>query len=44
MWWLKVDGQGDGPRVKNGPALGGHGTEAVRETIAATSIPYYAGC
>ena len=26
----------DGPRVKNGPALAGHGAEAVRDAIAAT--------
>jgi IS30 family transposase len=27
---------GQGPRVKNGPALAGHGAEAVRDAIAAT--------
>ena len=26
----------DGPRVKNGPALAGHGAEAVRDAIAST--------
>jgi IS30 family transposase len=26
----------DGPRVKNGPALAGHGAEAVRDAIAGT--------
>ena len=31
-------GHGDQPRVKNGPALAGHGAEAVRDAIAA-SIP-----
>jgi IS30 family transposase len=32
---------GQGPRVKNGPALAGHGAEAVREAIAAaiTTLP-----
>lgn len=29
-------GHGDGPRVKNGPALAGHGAEAVRDAIAQT--------
>jgi len=29
-------GHGDGPRVKNGPALAGHGAEAVRDAIART--------
>jgi transposase, IS30 family len=33
----RVDGHGDQPRVKNGPALAGHGAEAVRDAIA-TSI------
>ena len=28
--------QHDGPRVKNGPALAGHGAEAVRDAIAST--------
>jgi IS30 family transposase len=32
----RMDGHGDGPRVKNGPALAGHGAEAVRDAIAAT--------
>ena len=32
---------GQGPRVKNGPALAGHGAEAVRDAIAAaiTTLP-----
>ena len=30
-----MDGHGDGPRVKNGPALAGHGAQAVRDAIAA---------
>ncbi len=30
----RMDGHGDGPRVKNGPALAGHGAEAVRDAIA----------
>jgi IS30 family transposase len=36
-----MDGHGCGPRVKNGPALAGHGAEAVRDAIAReiTSLP-----
>ena len=36
-----MPGHGDGPREKNGPALAGHGTEAVRDAIAReiTSLP-----
>ncbi len=30
----RMDGHGDGPRIKNGPALAGHGAEAVRDAIA----------
>jgi len=30
----RMAGHGDGPRVKNGPALAGHGAEAVRDAIA----------
>ncbi len=30
----RMAGHGDGPRIKNGPALAGHGAEAVREAIA----------
>ncbi len=30
----RMAGHGDGPRVKNGPALAGHGAEAVRKAIA----------
>ena len=33
----RMDGHGAGPRIKNGPALAGHGAEAVRDAIA-TSI------
>ena len=33
----RMDDHGDQPRVKNGPALAGHGAEAVRDAIA-TSI------
>jgi IS30 family transposase len=33
----RMEGHGDEPRVKNGPALAGHGAEAVRDAIA-TSI------
>ena len=32
----RMDGHGDGPRVKNGPALAGHGAQAVRDAIAQT--------
>lgn len=31
-----MDGHGEQPRMKNGPALAGHGAEAVRDAIAAT--------
>jgi hypothetical protein len=34
----RMDGHGTEPRVKNGPALAGHGAEAVRDAIAATII------
>jgi IS30 family transposase len=34
----RMDGHGDGPRVKNGPALAGHGAEAVRDAIAASIV------
>ena len=30
----RMDGHGDGPSVKNGPPLAGHGAEAVRDAIA----------
>lgn len=32
----RLDGYGCGPRIKNGPALAGHGAEAVREAITRT--------
>jgi IS30 family transposase len=32
----RMPGHGDGIRVKNGPALAGHGAEAVRDAIACT--------
>jgi IS30 family transposase len=32
----RMNGHGDEPRIKNGPALAGHGAEAVRDAIAAT--------
>jgi IS30 family transposase len=37
----RMEGHGSGPRVKNGPALTGHGAEAVRDAIAAsiTTLP-----
>jgi IS30 family transposase len=34
----RMQGYGTEPRVKNGPALAGHGAEAVRDAIAATII------
>jgi IS30 family transposase len=37
----RMEGHGDGPRLKNGPALAGHGAEAVRDEIASviTTLP-----
>jgi IS30 family transposase len=37
----RMDGHGGAPRVKNGPALAGHGAEAVRKAIASsvTTLP-----
>ena len=32
----RMEGHGNEPRIKNGPALAGHGAEAVRDTIAST--------
>jgi IS30 family transposase len=32
----RMEGHGDSPRVKNGPALAGHGAESVRDAIAAS--------
>ena len=32
----RIEGHGDRPRPKNGPALTGHGAEAVRDAIAAS--------
>jgi IS30 family transposase len=34
----RLAGHGDGPRLKNGPALAGHGAEAVRDAITRTII------
>src|SRR3954452_12916654 len=34
----RMAGHGDGPRVKNGPALAGHGAEAVRDAITRAII------
>jgi IS30 family transposase len=34
----RMDDHGEGPRVKNGPALAGHGAEAVRDAIAASIV------
>jgi IS30 family transposase len=33
----RMDGHGDGPRIHNGPALAGHGAEAVRDATAAST-------
>jgi IS30 family transposase len=33
-----MPGHGEGPKVKNGPALSGHGAEAVRDQIAANIL------
>ncbi|MDQ3093477.1 MAG: IS30 family transposase [Actinomycetota bacterium] len=38
LLYLPPMGGQDGPRVKNGPALAGHGAEAVRDAIADTII------
>ncbi|MCA1698937.1 MAG: IS30 family transposase [Actinobacteria bacterium] len=37
----RMEGHGEGPRVKNGPALSGHGAEAVRDEIVRviTTLP-----
>jgi transposase, IS30 family len=32
----RMEGHGDEPRIKNGPALAGHGAQAVRDAIAAS--------
>jgi IS30 family transposase len=39
----RMDGHGRGLRIKNGPALAGHGAEAVRDAIATTitTLPEY---
>ena len=34
----RLAGHGEGPRIKNGPALAGHGAEAVRDAIMRTII------
>jgi IS30 family transposase len=34
----RMSGHGDEPRVKNGPALAGHGAQAVRDAIAASIL------
>jgi IS30 family transposase len=34
----RMNGHDDGPRVKNGPALAGHGAAAVRDAIAASIL------
>ena len=37
----RMAGHGDGPRTKNGPALAGHGAEAVRAAITRAIITLY---
>ena len=32
----RMEGHGAGPAIKNGPALAGHGAEAMRDTITRT--------
>lgn len=34
----RLEGHGNGPRAKNGPALAGHGAEAVRDAITRTIV------
>lgn len=34
----RLDGHGEAPRAKNGPALAGHGAEAVRDAITRTIV------
>ena len=34
----RLEGHGDGPRIRNGTALAGHGAEAVRDAIARTIV------
>jgi transposase, IS30 family len=34
----RMEGHGDGPTIKNGPPLSGHGAEAVRDAIAASIV------
>ncbi len=36
LYLSRMDGHGSRPRVKNGPALAGHGAEAVRDAITST--------
>ena len=38
LYLPRMAGYGNEPRIKNGPALAGHGAEAVRNAIAATII------
>jgi hypothetical protein len=42
----RMNGHGAGPRVKNGPALAGHGAEAVRDAIASSilTLPEHDEC
>jgi IS30 family transposase len=34
----RMEGHGEGPSIKNGPALAGHGAEAVRDAITRTIV------
>ncbi len=38
LYLPRLGGHGEEPRVKNGPALAGHGAEAVRDAIAASIL------
>jgi IS30 family transposase len=40
----RLAGYGEAPRMKNGPALAGHGAEAVRDAITRTSSPCPTNC
>ena len=39
-----MEGHGTSPRARNGPALAGHGAEAVRDAIAPRSSPCPPSC
>ena len=40
----RMTGHGHAARVKNGPALAGHGAEAVRDAITRTILPCLSNC